>query len=148
MGIYDRDYYRREGPSFLGSLTSQGRVTSWLVGLTIVCFIAQMVTRTRGIDGWNEPFTNALILNVKLVLQGQVWRLLTYAFLHDPDNILHLVFNMLGLFWFGRQVEERLGGREYLAAYLAGALAGGVGYVAAAQLGLHRAGQALGASAA
>ena len=25
MGIYDRDYYRRDGPSFLGTITERGR---------------------------------------------------------------------------------------------------------------------------
>ena len=64
MGIYDRDYYRRDGPSFLGSLAGQGRVTNWLIGLNVVCFLLQMLTRTRVGPLWNEPFTDALILDV------------------------------------------------------------------------------------
>src|SRR5262249_54912591 len=105
MGIYDRDYYRREGPSFLGSLAEQGRVTNWLVGINIACFIVQVATRTVGFDEFGlrevkQPFTDALLLDVPLVLKGEVWRLLTYAFLHDPNTIWHIVFNMLVLFWF------------------------------------------------
>src|SRR5262249_52436897 len=74
MGIYDRDYYRKEGPSFLGSRAEGCRVTPWLIGLNVVCFILQFVTRTAGTipgpDGpirvlgeWHEPFTDALILD-------------------------------------------------------------------------------------
>ena len=149
MGIYDRDYYRRDGPSFLGSLAGQGRVTTWLIGLNVACFLLQLLTRTRLAPGlWSEPFTDALILNVPRVLDGQVWRLLTYAFLHDPGSPWHILFNMLVLFFFGRQVEDAVGGREYLTFYLVGALAGGLAYVAAFLVGLQGAGQALGASGA
>src|SRR5438094_821233 len=39
MGIYDRDYYRREGQSFLGSLTERGTVCKWLIGVNVICFM-------------------------------------------------------------------------------------------------------------
>lgn len=153
MGIYDREYYRRDGPGFLGSFADQGRVTTWLIGLNILCFLLQMMTTSRVEDFFGRvlfrsAFTDALILNVPDVLHGQVWRLLTYAFLHDTGSIWHLVFNMLMLFWFGRQVEDMLGGREYLTFYLVSALLGGGGYVLACQLHLHAAARALGASGA
>src|SRR5688572_7914722 len=110
MGIYDREYYRRDGPGFLGSLAAQGRVTRWLIGINVVCFLLQMLTRSRPPDNnpfrWEEPFTDALLLSVPAVLSGEVWRLLTYAFLHSTNDIFHIVWNMLFLFWFGRQVED------------------------------------------
>ena len=116
MGIYDREYYRREGPSFLGSFTEQGRVCKWLLGINIVCFVLQMVTRVPAQATFDnpfplpdEPFTTALQLDVDRIMHGEVWRLLTYGFLHDTSSIWHIVFNMLLLFWFGRQVEEHLG---------------------------------------
>jgi membrane associated rhomboid family serine protease len=125
MGIYDRDYVRREGPSFLGSFTERGRVCKWLIGINVLVFIVQVLTRP--IDsphlGW---FTDALDLNVAQVLHGQVWRLLTYAFLHDPGGILHIVFNMLFLWWFGSDVEDLYGPREFLIFYLGASLAGGL----------------------
>jgi membrane associated rhomboid family serine protease len=149
MGIYDRDYYRRDGSGFLGSLTGPGRVTAWLIGLSAACFLLQMLTRTQLAPGvWSEPFTDALLLNVRKVLDGQVWRLVTYAFLHDPELIVHILFNMLVLYFFGRQVEDAVGSREYLTFYLAAAVVGGLGYVAAYQLKLQQGGQALGASGA
>ncbi|MFM7151333.1 MAG: hypothetical protein ACKO23_15970, partial [Gemmataceae bacterium] len=80
MGIHDRDYYRPEGSGFFGSFAEQGRVTAWLIGVNIVCFLLQMMTRTRDDQ---SAFTNAFILDVSKVMNGQVWRLLSYAFLHD-----------------------------------------------------------------
>jgi membrane associated rhomboid family serine protease len=150
MGIYDREYYR-DGPGFLSSLASQGRVTRWLIGINVVCFLLQILTRYHPPENpfdWVEPFTNALILNVPAVLRGEVWRLLTYAFLHSTGDIFHIVWNMLFLFWFGRQVEDTIGGREYLIVYLVSAVLGGVVYVAATALGLQSNAPALGASGA
>ena len=141
MGIYDRDYYRRDGSKFFGSFASNGRITNALIGTNAVFFLFQMM------GGADQAFTRALDLNVEAVLHGQVWRLLTFAFLHDPNSIMHILFNMLLLFWFGRQVEERLGGREYLGVYLLSAVASGVAFAGAWLLGLHG-GTALGASGA
>jgi rhomboid family protein len=137
MGIYDRDYYRKEGPSFLGSLAETGRVTTWLIGINVAFFILQFVTRAPVRGGWVEPVTRALELDPEQVLRGQVWRLGTYAFLHSTLDIWHIVLNMLTLFFFGRLVEERLGGREYLTFYLVAAVMGGLAYFLACLAGFH-----------
>jgi membrane associated rhomboid family serine protease len=125
MGIYDRDYVRREGPSFLGSFVERGRVCKWLVGINVVAFIVQMLTPptvARSL-GW---FTDAFDLNVDAVLHGQIWRLLTFAFLHDPNTIWHILFNMLFLWWFGTDVEDMYGPREFLTFYLSASFASGL----------------------
>ena len=54
--------------------------------------------------------------------EGQVWRLLTYQFLHA--NIWHLVFNMWALYFFGYAVEYFMGARRYLIFYLSCGVAG------------------------
>jgi membrane associated rhomboid family serine protease len=129
MGIYDRDYVRREGPSFLGSFVERGRVCKWLVGINVAVFLVQVLTRPADPFtvslGW---FTDALHLDVEHVLHGQVWRLLTYSFLHDPGTIWHILFNMLFLWWFGSDVEDLYGPREFLTFYLSASLAAGLLY--------------------
>jgi membrane associated rhomboid family serine protease len=138
MGIYDREYYRREGPSFLGSIAERGKVCKTLIALNIVCFLLQMLTREHVPGGgWKEPFTDALLLDANKVMQGEVWRLLTCAFLHSPGSLLHILFNMLFLWWFGQQVEEDYGPREFLAFYLVSAIVSSVVFVAGAEVGLH-----------
>jgi membrane associated rhomboid family serine protease len=126
MGIYDRDYYRREGYSFLGSFTERGTICKWLVGINIVCFIIQLVLRSPAGNDW---FTDSLDLNAELTWHGQVWRLLTYAFLHDTGNPWHIIFNMLFLWWFGSDVEDLYGPREFLAIYLVSAVMGGLAFL-------------------
>jgi membrane associated rhomboid family serine protease len=48
-----------------------------------------------------------------------LWQIITYAFLHSTDNITHLLFNMLGLWMFGAEVERYVGPRRLLACYFA-----------------------------
>jgi membrane associated rhomboid family serine protease len=48
-----------------------------------------------------------------------VWQIVTYAFLHSPSNYSHILFNMLGLFMFGVEIERYVGPRRVLACYFA-----------------------------
>jgi membrane associated rhomboid family serine protease len=126
MGIYDREYYRRDGPSFFSSFAQRGQVCNWLIGINVVVFIVQLVTNRPG--GPLGPVTEFFVLSTPRVMHGEVWRLLTYAFLHDPTIWQHIVFNMLFLYWFGKDVEDVYGPREFLAFYLAAALVGGIAF--------------------
>jgi rhomboid protease GluP len=55
-----------------------------------------------------------------VVLDGQWWRLLSATFLHA--GIVHLAFNMLGLWEAGKQLCRLLGNPQFLLVYLASAL--------------------------
>ncbi|MBC7835455.1 MAG: rhomboid family intramembrane serine protease [Phycisphaerales bacterium] len=57
----------------------------------------------------------------------EVWRFVTFQFLHY--DITHLLFNMLGLLFFGRMVEERLGARRFGAFYLTCGIFGALLYL-------------------
>ncbi len=70
-----------------------------------------------------------LQLDTSKVLSGQIWRLLTCAFCHDRENVSHILFNMLFLWWFGRTLENMYGSREFLWFYLTAALAASLAYV-------------------
>jgi membrane associated rhomboid family serine protease len=48
-----------------------------------------------------------------------VWQIVTYAFLHSTQNLSHLLFNMLGLWMFGAEIERYVGPRRLLACYFA-----------------------------
>ena len=45
----------------------------------------------------------------------EIWQLVTYAFLHGSP--MHLAFNMLALFMFGRELERTWGGERFLIYY-------------------------------
>jgi membrane associated rhomboid family serine protease len=59
------------------------------------------------------------------VANGDWWRLVTNAFLHGSP--IHLLFNMLMLWWFGRLLEGLLGTARFLAVYFISILAGSAG---------------------
>jgi membrane associated rhomboid family serine protease len=59
------------------------------------------------------------------------WTIITYAFAHSLTGILHILFNMLILYWFGRIFIEYLGSDKLVAVYVLGALAGAVFYLLA-----------------
>ena len=48
-----------------------------------------------------------------------VWQIVSYAFLHDPTHITHLLFNMIGLWMFGAEVERVVGPQRLLNCYFA-----------------------------
>ena len=50
------------------------------------------------------------------------WTLFTYMFLHA--GFMHLLFNMLGLFFFGPRLEARLGSKGFLGLYFLSGLGG------------------------
>lgn len=67
------------------------------------------------------------------VFRGMVWQPLTYAFFHaDP---MHLLGNMLFLWFLGPMVERRLGTYAFYRVYLFAALAGGLAHLSLRLLG-------------
>jgi membrane associated rhomboid family serine protease len=57
------------------------------------------------------------------------WTIITYMFTHDLTGILHILFNMLVLYWFGRLFVEYLGSDKLVALYVLGGLAGAIAYL-------------------
>ena len=58
---------------------------------------------------------------------GEIWQIFTYMFMHaQQPNINHILFNMLGLFFFGSVLEKRLGSKEFLLYYLLTGLLTGI----------------------
>lgn len=55
-----------------------------------------------------------------------LWRLVTYGFLHDPNGINHIAFNMLGVWVFGRMLGRVYSSRELLSFYLCAVIFAGV----------------------
>lgn len=77
------------------------------------------------------------------------WIIISSMFLHE--SFLHIFFNMLYLYWFGRIFGDLLGDQRVLPLYLLGGIAGGLAFFISANLlpyGLTSSGFALGASGA
>jgi len=118
MGIYDREYYREDTPKGFDVLSGWS-ATTWLVVANAAVFLLNMLT-----DDW--VVTHLKATPHSLTRPFLWWQLVTYGFVHDPESISHLFWNMFGLWMFGQAVEGIYGSREYLRFYLCGILLGGV----------------------
>lgn len=102
----------------------QAPVVRWLIGLNLIVY---------GIDAgltmiFKDPASGTTFGEVGMltwfgsfkVVEGinqlQLWRLVTYQFLHG--GLIHLGMNMMALFVFGPMVEKWWGGRRFLAFYV------------------------------
>jgi len=95
-------------------------MTPWVIRLIFAnaaVFLVQMVAGPRV----SQEITYWFGLIPAEVLT-RPWTPFTYMFLHG--GLMHLLFNMLGLFFFGPRLEERLGARHFLGLYFVSGLAG------------------------
>lgn len=108
-----------------GTVTADPRlVTKILLGINAALFLTVQVVGDRLIEdlllfgrATTEPFGP-----VEGVAEGQWYRLITSAFLHQ--EIWHIAMNMLGLWFLGPPLEAALGRARFLALYLLAALGG------------------------
>jgi membrane associated rhomboid family serine protease len=74
------------------------------------------------------------------------WQIITYAFLHDTHNILHILFNMWQLWMFGAEIERYVGPRRLLACYFASVVTAAVAQLVVPMIFGAPSGPVLGAS--
>jgi membrane associated rhomboid family serine protease len=101
-------------------------VTTWLIAINVAVFVVDMLS--GGI------LTEWGYYSVAAMRHWQIWRILTFQFLHA--NIEHLFFNMLSLYFFGPLVESWLGRKRFLAFYLLCGISGAGSYVILWRMGL------------
>ncbi|MEM6258592.1 MAG: rhomboid family intramembrane serine protease [Planctomycetota bacterium] len=146
MGWQERDYHRDDSGAGRGLSTAalRGRsVVFWLITINVGVFLLDKILISGGM-GSQLVFTNLEGKPVSLGLMGplelwghfsgyfaiqnyQAWRFLSFQFLHA--NFGHILFNMLGLFFFGPMVEHYLGSRRFLIFYLICGAIGSLAYL-------------------
>ncbi|MEM0913493.1 MAG: rhomboid family intramembrane serine protease [Planctomycetota bacterium] len=115
MAWEDRDYYR-DRPRFGMNGMGRGSVVTWLIVINLVMWVLDTMLTAASRGGALSPFIWGNFNVEQAVYGGQVWRFFTYQFLHA--GLLHVLFNLIGLFFFGPMVEAWLGSRRFLAFYL------------------------------
>ncbi len=126
------------GQLYGGSLRERAPV---VFGIIVACVVAYLVLPVVApqVAGAMQQANGA-------VAAGQVWRLLTAAFLHA--GLLHIGFNMYALYLFGPGIERQVGSLAFLSLYLGSAMAGGAAFFVYDALTGGGAGSAVGASGA
>jgi membrane associated rhomboid family serine protease len=110
----------------------KGTTLHKLIYLNLGLFLAVQIVRivlflSNSYDLFPE-FQNYLAVPANLeVLAKRPWTLITYMFLHV--DFIHILFNLLWLYWFGTIFVQELGLKKLLSTYLLGGLTGGIFYV-------------------
>jgi len=143
----------RQSRSGLGGIDWR-RVNTWIIAINIAVFVLDGLLAQSGMkhlfDTVLMPTGDGDVEQVKVfmgpfewwghfsvteaIYSGQIWRLITFQFLHA--NFRHILFNMIGLLVFGSLVESYLGSRRYLAFYLICGVCGPLIYCLFAAAGL------------
>ncbi|MER6089164.1 rhomboid family intramembrane serine protease [Streptomyces bluensis] len=108
-----------------GPVTADARLlTKVLLGINLLIFLVQLSLGARFTDRFDLIGLAYVpqLGSVEGVADGQWYRLLTSMFLHS--GYVHILFNMLSLWWIGGPLEAALGRARYLALYLVSGLAG------------------------
>ncbi|NSW94986.1 MAG: rhomboid family intramembrane serine protease [Bacteroidales bacterium] len=109
-----------------------GSALTRLIYINIVIFLFLTVLGITGflLKNPDIPSKGLLFFSVpaslKLLL-SRPWTLITYMFTHK--DILHLLFNMLWLYWFGKIFLEYLDQKKLVAVYLLGGISGALLYI-------------------
>lgn len=125
MGLYDRDY-TREGYKSQSHYAPQMRL-----GLPPISPMVKALLLINVAVYFLQLFTgDALTLWFAVYPVGlgvlQLWRLITYQFLHG--SIIHILFNMIILYFLGSILERHWGGKKFLVFYLCCGTMGGLVY--------------------
>ena len=131
MGLYDRDYTQADYESGPGhaphariSMPKITPVVKWLLIINVVVFLFTFLfpPLKKFIFDWFSVYPATLGTSL------QLWRLVTYQFLHSVSGFGHIFWNMLFLYFFGTMLEPFWGSRKFLTFYLVCGAIGGLLY--------------------
>jgi len=152
MGLYDRDYTQSDYDGGGGGARPQMRmmfppispVVKWLLIINVAVFVLTAVSESLAIFALDWLSVYPLTVGMSL----QLWRVITYQFVHDMGSFGHIFVNMLVLYFFGVMLERSWGGKKFLGIYLMCGAMGGVLYPVLAHIGWLTVGPLIGASGA
>jgi membrane associated rhomboid family serine protease len=130
MSIFDEIKRSLRQGSILYKLIFINVVIFVLIGLVFVIF--RLFIPGISLPELRQTFSNTLLKYLMVPsmpheLLARPWTIITYMFTHY--NLLHLFFNMLMLFWFGRIFLQYLTEKQLLSTYIIGGLAGALLYI-------------------
>lgn len=93
------------------------------VAVFLVAFAGFFVLRS---EAFTHVYYDWLALSVANVLQGKVWTLLTYGWLHNADSLMHILANMLVVWFLAPPLAQRWGTRRMLRFWVGAVFGGGL----------------------
>jgi membrane associated rhomboid family serine protease len=123
----ERDYFRHDWAGGRRPVFSEAPVTKVLAIAFAAVYLLQLLVRGASPEAWASLMRFFALDPYAVRERFKVWQLVTGALVHV--GILHLLFNVLALWFFGKPVEERLGARRFLVFALLATLSVSVAYV-------------------
>ena len=110
----------------------QGTTLHKLIYLNLGLFLAVQIVKialllSNSPDSFHTFLGYLAIPSNPELLARRPWTVFTYMFLHE--GFIHILFNLLWLYWFGLVFVQELGVKKLLSTYLIGGLAGGLLFV-------------------
>jgi membrane associated rhomboid family serine protease len=153
MGLYDRDYTQEDYQPQAGftsrmrfGLPGASTAVTWLLGINAAVYVVNALLPARPPVGLTPVDALFAVYPVSLLRMLQLWRLISYQFLHG--DFWHIFFNMWALWLFGPALENTWGGRRFVGFYLSCGIAGGLFYTLLVAVGFLPALPMVGASGA
>ena len=103
---------------------ASGRVPQPVSVILMIILVAVFALQCISGVWFKTPIEAWLALTASGLKSGHLWQLITFQFLHG--GVLHLLGNLLGLWFFGRFVENVIGRGRFLFAYLTCGVLGGL----------------------
>ena len=99
------------------------------VSIFIVISFIQVIMTISSLSSFFNIFVNKLMLPASLnTFIFQPWSIITYFFLHF--NFMHILWNMLFLYWFGKIIQDNIGNNALISLYVLGGIIGGFLFMA------------------
>ena len=109
----------------MGSLQSEPVLTYALIAVNVIVSIGLVAGGASATGGLGSSLIDDGAVSRAAVEQGEWWRILTAGFLHA--GLLHLFFNMFGLYILGGLLEPAIGRVRFAVLYFVSLLAGSFG---------------------
>jgi membrane associated rhomboid family serine protease len=90
------------------------KAVKWLILINAGVYLLIELLKAA-VPDLGEPLSSALALRPAEVMHGWIFQVVTYSFMHA--GVLHILFNMLGLWMFGAQLESDWGHKRFLEFY-------------------------------
>ncbi len=120
MPLNDRDYMRRSPSPARGPGGYSGFTLNPVLVIIVINFVFYIATLIN----------SSLIPNlgvVPLLFLERPWTILTAMFVHS--GFMHILFNMITLYFFGRAIHQLVGPNKFLLVYFVGGIVGNLLYV-------------------
>lgn len=134
MSWQDRPYSDDDGGGY-GTFSRPGELrigfrrptmlVTWLVIINVAVHLLHLILSNAS-PLW---FTRFFGLSLDGIAHLKIWQLVTYMFVHDAGDLLHIVFNMLLLYFVGGEIERGFGRERFLWFYFTCGIIGGLAYL-------------------